>query len=100
MKSWAKIIIYAITAIAISTLATTSILQARHNKSLKLQVKEQSRIIDSLLNRRMTVFDVKLNVTDKSVNKIYGRYNTGHIIMPSSKSYVLQLDSVSMNVNK
>lgn len=98
MKTYLKIIIYAAIAVVIATLLAVSITQGRHLKSLKIQVTEQSAVIDSLLKRRMTVFDVTLNVTDKSTNKIYGRYNKGSIIMPSNKSYVLELDSVSMNV--
>lgn len=98
MKTYLKIIIYAAIAVAIATLLAVSISQGKHIKSLKIQVTEQSAVIDSLLKRRMTVFDVTLNVTDKSTNKIYGRYNKGSIIMPSNKSYVLELDSVSMNV--
>lgn len=98
MKNYLKIIIYAAIAVVIATLLAVSITQGRHLKSLKIQVTEQSAVIDSLLKRRMTVFDVTLNVTDKSTNKIYGRYNKGTIQMPSTKSYVLELDSVSMNV--
>ena len=98
MKTYLKIIIYAAIAVVIATLLAVSITQGRHLKSLKIQVTEQSAVIDSLLKRRMTVFDVTLNVTDKSTNKIYGRYNKGSIIMPSNKSYVLEMDSVSMNI--
>ena len=98
MKNYLKIIIYAAIAVVIATLLAVSITECRHLKSLKIQVTEQSAVIDSLLKRRMTVFDVTLNVTDKSTNKIYGRYNKGTIQMPSTKSYVLELDSVSMNV--
>ncbi|MBO4654673.1 MAG: hypothetical protein J5644_03925 [Bacteroidales bacterium] len=98
MKTYLKIIIYAAIAVAIATLLAVSISQGKHIKSLKIQVTEQSAVIDSLLKRRMTVFDVTLNVTDKSTNKIYGRYNKGSIIMPSNKSYVLELDSVIMNI--
>ncbi|MBQ9509104.1 MAG: hypothetical protein IJR53_06785 [Bacteroidales bacterium] len=98
MKNYLKIIIYAAIAVVIATLLAVSITQGRHLKSLKIQVTEQSAVIDSLLKRRMTVFDVTLNVTDKSTNKIYGRYNKGTIQMPSTKSYVLEMDSVNMNV--
>lgn len=98
MSTWIKVFIYAVVAMAIATLTATTIAQAKHIRSLTAQVTEQSAVIDSLLKRRMTVFDVTLNVTDKSTNKIYGRYNKGSIIMPSNKSYVLELDSISMNV--
>ena len=98
MKTYLKIIIYAAIAVAIATLLAVSITQGKHIKSLKAQVAEQSAVIDSLLARRMTVFDVHLSVTDKSTNKIYGRYNKGTIQMPSTKSYMLEMDSVSMTV--
>jgi hypothetical protein len=62
------------------------------------RVKEQSVIIDSLLNRRMTVFDVQLNVTDKSTNKINGTYNKGTISMPQERVYKLEIDSVNVTV--
>ena len=75
-------------------------LEGNHRRSLQKQVKEQSVIIDSLLQRRMTVFDVQLHVTDKSVNKIYGRYNKGTISMPQERKYILEVDSVSMSVRK
>jgi hypothetical protein len=62
------------------------------------RVKEQTGIIDSLLNRRMTVFDVQLNVTDKSTNKINGSHNKGTITMPQEKVYRLEIDSVNVSV--
>lgn len=91
-------IIIAVLGTALAVSVGIAAVQSSHLKSLKAQVAEQSAVIDSLLKRRMTVFDVTLNVTDKSTNKIYGRYNKGSIIMPSNKSYVLELDSISMNV--
>lgn len=83
-----------VTALAV----TVASLEGSHRRSLAKQVKEQSVIIDSLLKRRMTVFDVQLHVTDKSVNKIYGRYNKGTISMPQERKYILEVDSVSMRV--
>lgn len=92
-------IIIAVLGTALAVSVGIAAVQSSHLKSLKAQVAEQSAVIDSLLARRMTVFDVHLSVTDKSVNKVYGRYNKGTIEMPSTKSYVLEMDSVSMRVN-
>jgi len=72
--------------------------QKKHISTLKMQVKEQSAVIDSLLSRRMTVFDVQLNVTDKSTNKINGKFNKGDIVMPQQKIYELKFDSVSWGI--
>ena len=97
MKKWAWILM-AIMAVIASLAITAASLEGNHRRSLQKQVKEQSVIIDSLLQRRMTVFDVQLHVTDKSVNKIYGRYNKGTISMPQERKYILEVDSVSMRV--
>lgn len=99
MKKWAWILM-AIMAVIASLAITAASLEGNHRRSLQKQVKEQSVIIDSLLQRRMTVFDVQLHVTDKSVNKIYGRYNKGTISMPQERKYILEVDSVSMSVRK
>ena len=98
MKTWIKIIIYAIVAVAIATLTATTIGQARHIKSLKAQVEEQHVIIDSLLKRRMTVIDCQLHVTDKSRFAIYGRYNKGTINVPNDRTYTLQIDSMNITL--
>jgi hypothetical protein len=95
-RIWIDIIVAVAITATITILSVCLAAEKKINKQLKERVSEQSTVIDSLLARRMTVFDVKLNVTDKSVNKIYGRYNTGHIIMPSSKNYILEIDSVNM----
>lgn len=97
MKKWAWIVL-AIMAVIASLAITAASLEGAHRRSLQKQVKEQSVVIDSLLKRRMTVFDVQLHVTDKSVNKIYGRYNKGTISMPQERRYILEVDSVSMRV--
>lgn len=89
-------IVTAAILLAAAVAGTAAAVQARHIKSLKRQVANQTVIIDSLLKRRMTVFDVHMNVTDKSKNNIYGRYNKGSIIIPTQKTYLLELDSVSM----
>lgn len=96
MKTYIKIIIYAVLAILIAISVTLAVTTGKHNKSLRIQVEDQGRIIDSLLNRRMQVFDVQLYVTDKSKNIIYGRYNKGTISMPQERIYRLEIDSNSM----
>ena len=40
------------------------------------------------------MMDVKLYVTDRSKNNIYGRYNKGTITIPTVKTYKLEVDSV------
>lgn len=90
----------AVLVLAAATAGSAAIAQHRHIKSLKRQVADQTVFIDSLLKRRMTVMDVRLNVTDKSRNTIYGRYNKGTITIPTQKTYMLELDSVSMRVRE
>jgi hypothetical protein len=97
-KLWIKIMIYAALAAAVITLGAMLGLSRQHVKTLKAQVREQSAIIDSLLMRRMTVFDVQLNVTDKSRNVIHGRYNKGTINMPQERTYTLEIDSMNVSV--
>ena len=98
IKTWIKIVIYAVLAVAISTLSATTALQARHLKDVRNQVKEQSVIIDSLLKVKKTYFNVDLHVTDKSVSKVYGSYNKGSITMPSERTYKLVIDSVNVKM--
>jgi hypothetical protein len=78
-----------------------SVLYSGSQKRVKEQsatMKKQYTIIDSLLNRRMTVFDVQLNVTDKSTNKIYGSFNKGSIGMSQERIYRLEIDSTKITV--
>lgn len=98
MRTWIKVIIYAITAVVISTLIAIAIGQNCHIKTLKKQVSEQRQVIDSLLKRRMTVIDCSLHVTDKSRFAIYGRYNKGTINVPNDRTYTLQIDSTNITV--
>lgn len=98
MKTWLKILIAAVLASAVCVMSVLYAESHKHVKSLKAQVTEQSAIIDSLLKRRMTLMDVDLYVTDKSVNKIYGRYNKGTITMPQERKYILEVDSVNMRI--
>jgi hypothetical protein len=97
-KLWIKIMICAALAAAVITLSAMLGLSRQHVKTLQAQVREQSAIIDSLLMRRMTVFDVQLNVTDKSRNVIHGRYNKGTINMPQERTYTLEIDSMNISV--
>ena len=72
---------------------------ARRNlKNAETTIEFQRSTIDSLLNRRMTVFDVQLNVTDKSRFTIHGRYNKGTISVPSERVYELKIDSTRINL--
>lgn len=98
MKTWIKILIVAVLASAVCVMSVLYAESHKHVKTLKAQVTEQSTIIDSLLKRRMTLMDVDLYVTDKSVNKIYGRYNKGTITMPQERKYILEVDSVNMRI--
>ena len=98
MKTWIKIIIYAVVALAIATLTAVAIGQGKHIHTLKAQVDEQHMVIDSLLKRRMTVIDCQLMVTDKSRFAIYGRNNKGTINVPNDRTYHLQIDSTSINI--
>lgn len=99
-KMWVKIAIYAVLAAAIITMSALYIESRKHVITLKNQVKQQSAIIDSLLTRRMTVFDVQLNVTDKSKNVIHGRYNKGSITMPQERIYRLSVDSTKVTIKQ
>ena len=98
MKTWIKILIVAVLASAVCVMSVLYAESHKHVKTLKAQVTEQSAIIDSLLKRRMTLMDVDLYVTDKSVNKIYGRYNKGTITMPQERKYILEVDSVNVRM--
>jgi hypothetical protein len=95
MKKWSWIIM-AVMAVVTALSVTVASLEGSHRRSLAKQVKEQSVVIDSLLKRDRPLFDVQLYVTDKSVNKIYGRYNKGTISMPQERRYILEVDSVNV----
>lgn len=99
MKKWIWIV-WAVLAAATAVSTTTATLEGSHRRSLARQVKEQSAVIDSLLNRNYPLLDVKLYVTDKSRNTIYGRYNKGYIAMPQERKYILEVDSVNMRIKK
>ncbi|MBP5400329.1 MAG: hypothetical protein J6Y35_01725 [Bacteroidales bacterium] len=101
MKKWIIIIIGGCALAASAAIATLSVSlksKAEMCAELKQRTKEQSRVIDSLLNRRMTVFDVQLHVTDKSRFAIYGRYNKGTINVPNERRYELTIDSTNVSM--
>ena len=100
-----RLLIKAIPYIIIALMATALTFQQIHISSLKKHRNEQSEIIqsqkniiDDLIKRKTYAFDVKLSVTDRSTNKIYGRYNKGTIQMPNLKEYVLKIDSTNINI--
>lgn len=103
MSSKIKWIIYGAAILVTAVSLTLGIAEGAHRRSLQKQLKEQSVIIDSLLCRPKALMDVQLYVTDRSVNKIYGRYNKGFITMPQERRYILEVDSTNVlirNSNK
>lgn len=96
MRTWVRWIIRAVAAVLVVALATATALQGAHLRTLRNANREQSRVIDSLLTMDRNKVEIQLFVTDKSVNKIYGRYNKGTIQMPSVKTYVLECDSTQI----
>lgn len=96
-KKYAKIIGYIVASAIVISSVTFSCVTQNRTKDLSAQVKNQNKIIDSLLHRRMEVYDVTLHVTDQSKSTIYGKYNKGSIIVPQEKKYILELDSVSIS---
>lgn len=105
MKTWIKTAIgVAAIVCAMGAAATITVLSHKLKSKtevcaeLKHRTEEQSRVIDSLLNRRMTVFDVQMHVRDQSKFTIYGKYNKGTINVPNERTYTLEVDSVNMKV--
>lgn len=78
-----------------ATTTTTTILNSKRIKEQSEMLAGQQRTIDSLLNRRMTVFDVGLSVNDNSKMTIYGK-KSENLTVPAAKTYILKLDSVSI----
>ena len=77
MKKWIWIILAAYFAGTITTISVLSFqLKSRTEvcDNLKERTAEQSRVIDSLLNRRMTVFDVQMHVRDQSKFTKFGKH--------------------------
>lgn len=80
-----------------AAISICGILGAETSRQQK-QIVHSQKVIDSLLNRRMTVFDVYLAVQDKSKFTIYGRYNKGTINVPNTRTYILEVDSVNVKI--
>lgn len=100
-----RIITVVIGVLVVMVFVTANILLTCMNKGYQKRINEQSKIItrqgaviDSLLQRREKFIDVQLYVTDKSSNKIYGRYNKGTIAMPQEKVYRLEIDSTNFKI--
>lgn len=98
MKNWIKAIIYAVLSATIVSLSVLSTVQGRHLKDVRKQVAEQSMVIDSLLTIKRTVFEINMDVTDKSVFKVNGSHNKGEIHVPSDRTYHLVIDSVNVKM--
>ena len=105
MKQWIKTAIgVAAIVCAMGAAATITVLshklksKAEICAELKQRTEEQSRVIDSLLNRRDKFIDVQLHVTDKSRFAIYGRYNKGTINVPNERRYELTIDSTNVTI--
>lgn len=67
----------------------------RHLFSLKSITVQQQQVIDSLLNLQPSL-EVHLAVTDRSTLKVNAAKNSGSVIVPSEKHYVVEIDSVSI----
>lgn len=105
MKQWIKtaIGVAAIVCVMGASAAITILSEKLKSKTevcadLKQRTEEQSRVIDSLLNRRDKFIDVQLHVTDKSRFAIYGRYNKGTINVPNERRYMLTIDSTNVTM--
>ncbi len=96
MKQYLKIILVAAAALVVAVAVTFAVATSSHNRTLRKEVSHQQTVIDSLLTLDRTFMTVQLCVTDRSVNRIYGRYNKGTILMPSAKTYLLQIDSATV----
>lgn len=92
-----RIIIYVVLSLACCALAALFGVSQRHVNEQAKRIERQDIIIDSLLARRMHVFDVKMTVTDKSKSIVYGKYNKGNINMPTEKIYILDFDTLKVN---
>lgn len=84
--------------------AVTTTMTAYQTKSvmeLKEHIKFQNAVIDSLITLPRKMFDVKLNVTDKSKTTLNARKQSGKIIFPNTKTYELKIDSLTISkINK
>lgn len=97
---WIKWVVLAVLLAIIAVLSVSVAKDRKHIKALNYQVKEQSAIIDSLLNRQSVVFDVSLNVQDKTRLTVNGKGNSGTINVPQEKVYVLEIDSTNISLRQ
>lgn len=95
MKTKIMAVVLALLAGLAVTTTTTSALQGKRIKEQAATIDRQAAVIDSLLNRRMNVFDVSLSVSDNSKLTIYGK-KSENLTVPATKTYLLKLDSVSI----
>lgn len=105
MKTWIKTAIgVAAIVCAMGAAATITVLSHKLKSKteicaeLKQRTEEQSRVIDSLLNKRDKFIDIQMHVTDKSKFAVYGKYNKGTIYVPSERTYELKIDSTSISM--
>ena len=89
------LIAIAIVAVWAGFATTASAIQGKRIKEQHQTIVHQSEVIDSLLNRRMNVFDVSLSVEDRSKLTVYGK-KSENLTIPATKNYILKLDSVSV----
>lgn len=97
---WLKWVILAVLLAIIAVLCVAVAKDRKHIKTLNYQVAEQSAIIDSLLNRQSVVFDVSLNVQDKTRLVVNGKGNSGTINVPQEKIYILEIDSTNISLRQ
>lgn len=93
-----KWIIAAALVVALGFVSTIAGIQSGTIRKQETSMLHQRKVIDSLLNRRMVVFDVALSVTDKSRFAVYGKYNKGTITIPNEKTYILKIDSSTVSL--
>lgn len=67
----------------------------RHSQVLHKTITTQQQTIDSLLQLKPAL-EVHLAVTDRSTLKVNAAKNSGSVIVPSEKHYVVEIDSVSI----
>lgn len=94
--NWIRAIIYVVLVGIIGILTVGFVLTQKQAKVQLDRIEQQDKIIDSLLARRMHIVDIHMQVTDRSKNNIYGRYNKGTITIPTQKTYTLDIDSLNI----
>ena len=96
MKKYIYLIVIAVVAMWAGFATTAAALQGQRIKEQSQMIIRQGVTIDSLLNRRMNVVDVSLNVADNSKLTVYGK-KSENLTIPAAKTYLIKLDSVSFN---